>query len=370
MLRHFLAICATIAIALTLLGLLAAWQVSSSSIRPTDPTIPLLLAAGSAMAAVLLVGLLWRLGRLSLVFGWLALVCLTGSILVLLALTGRGLSATDRQQIFLASGILLVVGIGFSVATVGIPQRRNSGDWIRISKNDGWIDFHVRQRRGQKVRNAIKTILWGFGIVGVSMGAAFLLSLLLQDENALILGFVFAFVGLLVVVAGVLAFIPAFWSLKEADSSSFSVGRNGIRAQQRGKQAVLPYAELTGPYYRTSEDDGQPQTVRNSGTPILVGGFGAAGMAAVGAATALNAASDMIGHTLVGAVTVSREHTRGEVYVEHMAEPVILAKMLSDREARFLAEKVLEAAEAMLKMAGDTNDRPTAADKTRTATQA
>lgn len=343
---------------------------------------PLILLIGYIVTAAMAVITLFRRKAARVLGGWFGGGAVAAGLLCLPFLAG----ARDVTPILTTGGILIAIGLivlyfvfrprlseflkpalsGAPVAAGGAAAATQAathiyGDWIAVTDRGSTVDFQVRQRRTDRLTRA--ALLLAGMIVWTAASLYFAYAGFRADNVMLaLIAAICVLAGLLVLVAALVTVIPALWALKERAISSFAITPEGVVLQSSGRdRQVFSYASLTGPYYLTSDDAARPQTIVRNGAPFMYGGVGIGGIAAVGSVAAVDSAHRLgsaVSNEVADKLRLVRGGSSGQVFVEHLAKPVVLARLLSDREARFLAEKV---AEAMLKTTGRVEGGSTAA---------
>jgi hypothetical protein len=363
-------------------SLLLAFIIRPGNIQPW----PQILLFGYLVAALLAVIVIVRRGHLHILGGWLGATLLVVGCLVLGFLVDPNLRASDIPSIlgvavvFLGSGVVVgylalgprLSGIlkpalsGASVVAGGVASATQAethihGDWIAMRDRGSTVDFEVRQKRTDRLMRAALLLV---GMIVWTAASLYFAYAGFRSDNVMLalIGAICVLAGLLVLVAALVTLMPALWALKERATSSFAVTPEGVVLQSSGRdRKVFSYASLTGPYYLTSEDAARPQTIVRNGVPLIYGGVGIGGIAAVGSVAAVDSAHRLgsaLSNEIADKLRLVRDGSSGQVFIEYLAKPVVLARLLSDREARFLAEKI---AEAMLKTTGRVEGGSTAA---------
>lgn len=328
---------------------------------------PLILLIAYIVTAAIIVIALFRRKEAQALGGWFGGAAVAAGLLCLLFLA----DARDAAPILTSSGLLIAIGLivlyfvfrprlseilkpalsGTPVVAGGITpsapaEKHFHGDWIAVKDQGSTVEFQVRQRRTDRLMRAALLLV---GMIVWTAASFYFAYAGFRADNVMLafIAVICVLAGVLVLVAALVTVFPALWALKERATSSFAVTPEGVVLQLPGRdRQVFSYASLTGPYYLTSEDAARPQTIVRNGAPLIYAGIGIGGIAAVGSVAAVDSAHRLgsaVSNEIADKLRLVRGGSSGQVFIEHLAKPIVLARLLSDREARFLAEKVAEA---------------------------
>ena len=326
--------------------------------------LPLVFIIVFLVTAVVAVVHLLRKGHGRVLGGWYsacALLAGLSCLIVLLIQSGRG---NDATPIILTGGFFLSTAIAAGYAAFG--KRRPSGtsssqahavpDWISIQDNGQEIAFRVRQKRTVRAKRSVLLIaglLVGIALSLLAMYASYRHYAQYGDLSLLawillVAGFLFSIACFVAALAALPSLVPALRGLAAAGTASFTIGPRGVNVD--GEANTVPFAVLTGPFYRISNSGTEALTSIQIGAGVVYGGVGLGGAMAVAAAATTHGAHELgrsVARSAKESFDLVKKTSSGEVFIRNASKAVPLARLLSDEEAEFLCGKV---AEAILRM--------------------
>lgn len=266
--------------------------------------------AGVTVLDVMLV----KLARIFMPNYLTALLVISGPIIGILW------ARASRQQLAAASS--------FATAAAGgaAPETLLKENWIVIERIGSVIRFTVRQKRMMRVvmftflaggTVLLAGLAWSLAVGKGGHGSAML---------ALLLG-AFAIAGLIATVVGL---FPMLAAIAHPGTTYFAVAPNGVVVPDSSKEAVIPWINISGPYYAKRH---HLETQRSSA--LFVGTA-----PAVFAASAAHNTGNVISDSVVTGINLVKLGSGGRVYVMNAGKERILARFLGDDEAQFLSEKL------------------------------
>ena len=284
--------------------------------------LPLVFIIAFLITAVVSVVYLFRKGYSRVLGGWYSAGALLASLLCLNFLFDNYNNVSDIVSIILTGGIILLTAIAAGYISFGkrrpfgqsSPQAHVVSDWIDIQDNGQAIAFRVRQKRTVRVKRSVLLIaglLVGVVLSLLAMYASYRHYAQYGDLNLLagvllVAGFLFSIACFLAALAALPSLVPALRGLAASGTTSFTIGPRGVNVV--GEANPVPFAALTGPFYRISNSGAEALTSVQNGAAVVYGGVGLGGaMAATVAATTHGA------HELGSCVALSANDSFGFV---------------------------------------------------------